>query len=167
MEKEVWNKASEDSIGQRNYYESHLEKYSAGMRVEARIFTTDNKEFLKNIKAKIEAGDTLLKEDLKQFKSVTNFRAYEKGENKAVDLINWTVGLHETEADGMSYLVEVNSLLPPGQKKFEEVRANVISDYQDELEKNWIMALKSKYTVKLNVKGKKKAIAELTAKGKS
>lgn len=167
MEKEVWNKASEDSIGQRNYYDTHKANYNAGLRVEARIFSIADKEYLNVIKSKIEAGDTLRSEDLSRFKSVTNFRVFERGDNAAIDKINWTVGLHETEADGMYYLVELNKLVEPGLKKFDEVRASIISDYQDYLEKSWIAQLKSKYVVKINSRGKKKAILELTSNEKN
>jgi peptidyl-prolyl cis-trans isomerase SurA len=91
-------------------------------------------------------------------------RAFERGEHEAIDKISWTIGTHEAEANGMYYLVEVKNLIPPGNKKFEEVRANVISDYQDKLEKDWIVQLKSKYKIKINSNGKKKAIMELTSK---
>jgi len=167
MEKEIWNKASEDSLGQRKYFETNAANYTAGVRVEARMFATDNKEFLTSARERIQAGDSLKAEELKKFKAVSNFRAYEKGDHKTIDAISWTIGLHETEANGMYYLVEVSKLVAPGQKKFEEVRANVISDYQDYLEKNWIKELKNKYTVEVNAKGKKKALSALTTKEKS
>jgi len=161
MEKEVWNKASEDSLGQRNYYTGHLDKYKAGDRIEARIFSTPDKSIVEEIRTKIEKGDTLKKEDLKKFKSVQNSRAYEKGENKVIDKINWVNGIQQTEADGMHYLVEVSRLLPPGRKSFEEARASIISDYQDALEKTWVAQLRQKYPVRINKKGKKLVIAEL------
>lgn len=167
MEKEIWNRASEDTVGQRAYYDNHVDQYAVGLRVEARVFSATTKDIINSAKAKIAAGDTLKNEDLKKFKSVTNRRAFEKGEHEAIDKISWTVGLHETEAAGMYYLVEVNSLIPPGNKKFEEVRASVISDYQDKLEKDWIAQLKHKYKIKINSKGKKKAVMELTTKEKS
>jgi peptidyl-prolyl cis-trans isomerase SurA len=164
MEKEIWNKASEDTLGQRAYYDNNVKKYVADLRVEARIFSAETKEIITSIKNKVLSGDTLKKEDLKQLKSVTNMRAFERGEHEAIDKISWTIGMHEMEANGMYYLVEVKNLIPPGNKKFEEVRANVISDYQDKLEKDWIVQLKSKYKIKINSKGKKKAIMELTSK---
>ncbi|MCB0487358.1 MAG: peptidylprolyl isomerase [Cyclobacteriaceae bacterium] len=165
MEQEVWNKASNDSLGQVAYYQSHLDKYKAGDRVEARIFATHDKEFSDQVKETIAKGDTLKPEDLKKFKSITNSRAYEKGEHPAIDRVNWVIGLQEAEADGMYYLVEISSLVAPGTKKFEEVRASVISDFQDALEKKWIEALRAKYPVKVNKKGKKKALSILTSKG--
>jgi peptidyl-prolyl cis-trans isomerase SurA len=164
MEQEVWNKASIDSTGQRNYYESNKDKYNAGDRVEARIFTAQDKSLIDEIKTKISKGDTLKDADLRKFKSIQNFRAYEKQDSKIVDKISWSTGLHETEADGLFYIVEIKRLIPPGVKTFEEARSQVISDYQDYLEKNWVADLRKKYPVKINKKGKKFVLAELTKK---
>jgi peptidyl-prolyl cis-trans isomerase SurA len=161
MEKEVWNKASEDTVGQHNFYDQNKAKYNAGDRVEARIFSTSDRSFLEKMKAKISAGDSLTRNDIKQFKSVQNFRAYEKGDSKIIDKVNWAAGLHETEDNGMYYLVEIERLLLPGTKTFQEARASIISDYQDKLEKDWISQLKKKYVVQINKKGKKIAFAEL------
>jgi peptidyl-prolyl cis-trans isomerase SurA len=164
MEQEVWNKASIDSTGQRNYYERNKDKYNAGDRVEARIFTAQDKSLIDEIKTKISKGDTLKDADLRKFKSIQNFRAYEKQDSKIVDKISWSTGLHETEADGLFYIVEIKRLIPPGVKTFEEARSQVISDYQDYLEKNWVADLRKKYPVKINKKGKKFVLAELTKK---
>ena len=164
MEKEVWNKASIDSTGQRNYYERNKDKYLAGDRIEARIFTAQDKSLIDEVKNKINKGDTLMDADLRKFKSIQNFRAYERKDSKIVDKISWSTGLHETEADGLFYIVEVKRLIPPGLKTFEEARSQVISDYQDYLEKNWVAELRKKYPVKINKKGKKFVLAELTKK---
>jgi peptidyl-prolyl cis-trans isomerase SurA len=72
------------------------------------------------------------------------------------------VGLHELQSDGQFYLIEVKRLVPPGIKTFEEAKASVISDYQDYLEKEWVTSLRKKYPVKINNKGKKIVLAELT-----
>jgi len=162
MEKEVWNKASEDSVGQRKYYNEHINKYEAGNRIEARIFSTTDKSFLDEVKKKVTHGDTLKEADMKKFKSAQNFRNYEKGESKVIDKVNWVPGLQEAEIDGTYYLVEVKKLVAPGPKTLEEARAKVISDYQDSLEKNWVASLKNKYRVVLNNKGKKTVVEELT-----
>jgi len=164
MESEVWNKASMDSTGQRNYYEQNKSKYQAGDRIEARIFTAANKSLIDEIKVKVSKGDTLKDTDLRKFKSIQNFRAYEKKDNKVIDKISWSVGLQEAESDGLFYLVEAKRLIAPGIKTFEEARSQVISDYQDYLEKNWVQELRKKYPVKVNKKGKKFVLAKLTKK---
>ena len=164
MEKEVWNKASEDSLGQHEFYDQNPSTYMAGDRLAARIFSTTDKAFLQEIQLKISKGDTITRADAKKFKSVQNSRAFEKGENKIIDKISWSIGIHQAEADGIYYLVEVSGLVPPGRKSFSDARAQVISDYQDYLEKKWIAELKKKYPVKINSKGKKLMLAELKKK---
>ncbi len=162
MEKEVWTKASEDTLGLRKYYDANKDKYRAGDRVHAKVFATTNKNFLDEVKQRVMSGDSLKKEDLKKFKSILPMRHYERGENKAVDRVSWSIGLHSVEVDETYYLVEIDNLVPPGIKSFEETRARLISDYQDVLEKNWIAGLSRKYPVKVNSKGKKFVINELT-----
>ena len=161
MEKEVWNKASEDSTGQRKYYGEHPDKFKAGNRVEAKIFATADKTFREEIKNKVAAGDTLKEADLKKFKSVTHLKKYEAKESQIIDQINWVPGLHDAEVNHTYYLVEVSRLVPPGNLTFEEARAKVISEYQDSLEKEWLIQLRQKYPVKINKKGKKIVITEL------
>ncbi len=164
MEKEVWNKASNDSVAQKKFYQSHLDKYKAGPRVEARFFSTADKSFLDEVKRKISSGDTLSAADMKKFKSVQNFRNYEKGESKIIDKINWVPGVQELNMDGIYYLVEISRLVEPGTKKFNESRSQIISDYQTELEKEWVVALRKKYSFKVNSKGKKFVMNELVKK---
>src|SRR5882762_4402084 len=161
MEKEVWNKASEDSTGQRKYYGDHPDKFKAGNRVEAKIFATTDKAFREEIKKRVAAGDTLKEADLKKFKSVTHFKKYEAKESQIIDQINWVPGLHDAVVNQTYYLVEVSRLVPPGSLTYEEARAKVISEYQDSLEKEWLIRLRQKYPVKINKKGKKIVITEL------
>ncbi|HEX8060860.1 MAG TPA: hypothetical protein VF473_07985, partial [Cyclobacteriaceae bacterium] len=120
-----------------------------------------DKDFMKNVLERTKKRDTLTAADVKKFKSVTAFRSYSKGENKIVDMIPWTVGIHEAEADGMYYLVEIERLLPPGIKSFQEAKASVISDYQEEIEKKWLESLRTKHKVTINKKAVKAVIQQL------
>lgn len=161
METEVWNKASADTAGQRKFYQENQTRYQAGERVEARIFTANNRESLTEIQNKISAGDSIKQADLKKFKSIQNFKPYQKGDSKIIDRISWSTGVHLTESDGLYYLVEVKRLIAPGTQTFDEARSQVIADYQDNLEKAWIKKLRSDYRVKVNKKGKKFVMSEL------
>jgi peptidyl-prolyl cis-trans isomerase SurA len=162
MEKEVWNKASEDSLGQRKYYQDHLSQFKAGNRLEARIFSSQDKAFLEEMKEKMRAGDTLRESEMKKFKSVVHWKVYDRQESQIIDQINWIPGLQLTELKGTYYLVDVSRLVPPGTKSFDEARAAVISAYQDFLEKKWLQELRQKYQVSVNKKHKQAVIAELS-----
>ncbi|MBX2914136.1 MAG: peptidylprolyl isomerase [Cyclobacteriaceae bacterium] len=164
MEKEVWNKASEDTVGQKKYYEANKNLYQAGDRVEARYFAASEKQIITEIRSKINKGDTLTPADLRKFKSVQNFRIYERKDSRIIDGVSWVPGLAEAEMDNLYYLVEIKRLVPPGIKTFSEARAQVIADYQDQLEKQWVTTLRQKYPVKINKKSKKFVVAALTKK---
>jgi peptidyl-prolyl cis-trans isomerase SurA len=164
MEKEIWNKASEDTLGQRKYYELNKDKYQAKDRVEARIFAASEKSLIDDFKKRVGKGDTISESFLKKFKSVQPFRKYEKGESKIIDKVSWVTGLHETQVESTHYLVEIQQLIAPGLKTFEEARASIITDYQSELEKNWLEKLRKKYPVSVSTKGKKMVVSELVKK---
>jgi peptidyl-prolyl cis-trans isomerase SurA len=164
MEKEVWNLASADTVGQLKHYEANKSQYKAGERVRARVISASSKTILEDIKSKIQKGDTLKPDDIRKLKSFGSMRPYARGENPGVDRVSWAAGLHETETDGIFYLIEVESLVPPGIQPFSEVKAQVITEYQEALEKQWLLRLREKYPVKVNKKVKKQVMATLTQK---
>lgn len=75
---------------------------------------------------------------------------FERGNHPVVDLVRWEPGSYKLEQDGRAYLVQVDKVLPPAPKKLDEVRGQVISDYQQNLEQQWIQSLRQKYQVEIN-----------------
>src|SRR5690606_10206561 len=58
-------------------------------------------------------------------------------------------------------VVNVKEILPAGVKPLEDVKGRVISVYQNEIEKNWMAELHSKYTVVVDKKTLKRVKKEL------
>ncbi|HYG20026.1 MAG TPA: peptidylprolyl isomerase [Ohtaekwangia sp.] len=162
MEDEVWNKASEDSVGQVRYYASHQRDYQAGERAKVTLFSSSNEEDLANLAPVVRSGD---EQKISQFATARRIRTesgYYKKDDKAIfGKIPWVEGVHSGENNGMYYLAWLKNILAPGPMSFEEARAGVISDYQNEVEKNWIVLLKKKYPVKVNEKGKRYIFEQL------
>jgi peptidyl-prolyl cis-trans isomerase SurA len=117
------------------------------------------------LREKIAMSDTV---KLADFVSINKIRqeggAFEREEKSILSKMNWAEGLQTSETNGMYYLAWIKRILPPGQKTFEEARPAVISDYQNHLEKVWLVALKKKYPVKLNAKGKAYVFEKLQTK---
>jgi peptidyl-prolyl cis-trans isomerase SurA len=165
MEREIWNKASDDSVGQRNYYEGHKDAYKASDRIKARIFSSSSKDAIDKLQAMLAAGDsTGANEFITKEKIRRESANFEKTDRPVLSKISWTPGMHAADNNGMNYLVVVKELLPPGNKSFDESRSSVISDYQNFLEKEWIKKLKKKYPIKVNKKGKQKLLKQLVKK---
>lgn len=167
MEQEVWKKAAADTEGQRKYYDRHAMKYQAGERVRARLLGLNDPAIAEAVMEKYRSADSISRADLRKFRSVTSFRNYEKGESRIVDMVPWKSGLHKAEYDKMIWLVEVKELLGPGIRSLEESRTSVMSDYQVELESEWLKALREKFPVKVDESLKKKTFKALIRDGQS
>ncbi|HYF70553.1 MAG TPA: peptidylprolyl isomerase [Ohtaekwangia sp.] len=162
MEKEVWTKASEDSIGQQQYYASHADKYKAGDRVKAAFYSADNVDVLDPLKGLLETGDQQKIQEYIVRNKIRSESGYYKKEDKAfLETLPWENGIYSAENNEMFYLAWLKAVLPPGQMSFEEARPAVVSDYQTHLENNWIAKLRSKYPVKINGKGKAYILQQL------
>jgi peptidyl-prolyl cis-trans isomerase SurA len=162
MEKEVWKKASDDSIGQRKYYESNKQKYTAGERVHAIIYSSTSTDIAKNLKGLLEKNDsTGIQKILRAKNARHEIGTFQKTDRPALAKIDWKPGLYMVENGGVHYLVQVKKMVPPGIMTFEEARTPVISDYQDYLEKTWLSKLKKKNPVKVNAKAKNYVLEKL------
>jgi peptidyl-prolyl cis-trans isomerase SurA len=163
MEKEVWNKATADSIGQQNYYKAHKNDYQAKERVAAKLYSSASLASIQQLKSLIEKGDSAKVQDYVLTQKIRKETgAFEKSDRPVLNKINWAPGIYLSENNGFHYLVLVSAILPPGVKTFEEARAAIISDYQTDLEMRWIEQLKKKHPVKINKKGKQYILQQLT-----
>jgi peptidyl-prolyl cis-trans isomerase SurA len=165
MEKEVWNRASEDSVGLLDYYNNNSGRYKAGERIQADIYSSTTKDHIHQLKQLIQKDDSVSATQLiERYKIHSETGNFEKSDRAIFSKIPWAVGVYEMMNNNLNYLIVVKGLLPPGVKTFEEAKAEVISDYQNHLEQRWIASLKKKYPVKLNKKVKASVVEQLTSK---
>ncbi|HNP17384.1 MAG TPA: peptidylprolyl isomerase [Fulvivirga sp.] len=161
MEKEVWNKAVEDTVGLKAFYETNKSTYKWGPRANATIYSSAKNNVIDEIKTAINSNDTtfLSKQSLyKKYNSgasltlQTDSGNFEKGVNQVLDQCEWKPGVQIINMAGMQHLVWIKEILAPQIKELNETKGAVISDYQSDLEKAWLKELKEKYTVNINDK---------------
>jgi len=163
MEDKVWEKAVQDSVGQKLYYEQNKENYSVKENAEVRIFISEKEEVIARSKAFLDKSKNEIDSVFNRREPLNlqlSGKVVEKGEDKMVDMF-WSEGIHQYSEDGRHYLIFVKKINPEGIKPFDKTKGMVISDYQDELESNWIKELKSKYPVKVNKGTLKKIISKI------
>jgi peptidyl-prolyl cis-trans isomerase SurA len=155
MEREVWNKAAQDSTGLMEYYEEHKLKYQWKPRVEVIIASSADKKELKGIDKHL-----LNKNSLDQLKAYL----MDKGSDVII-----TSDLYEIDAPVLPedlrirknevsiydhnesyHLIKVLDVLPAGPKTFEEIKGEVTSDYQNQIEEDWMDGLKERFPVWIN-----------------
>jgi peptidyl-prolyl cis-trans isomerase SurA len=159
--KKVWTKAVEDTVGLKAYFSDNRSDYSWPERVDATIYSCNNLATAKKVKRNIHkknrgyiTNEQILK-DINTNDPLSlqiNTKKFFRGENKYIDNIEWKSGIAKDIilADGTYILIDVNELLPASLKKLNETKGKVISDYQNDLEKKWILKLKSKYKIEIN-----------------
>ena len=154
--KEVWNKASEDTLGLQEYFESHRENYRWADRLSYRVYKSDSRKTAKKVKKKVKKGwsdkTTLEKYNKKSPLAVrVDHHLIERGDDTKIDSLDWNTKIHDIE-DGSKSVVflRVDEVIPSGLKELKETMGPVTSDYQDHLELLWIEELKAKYPVKIS-----------------
>ena len=160
MDREVWNKAVKDTVGLQAYHDRHADKYMWGDRAKATIVTVTRHESLPKVKALIDGGTPLdslrsvIQRDTINYVYVRH-GYYQHGDNQFVDQTEWKVGVSNeipSTVDETTTLVFIRELRKPEPKTLKEARGLVTSDYQVELEENWVKTLKEKYPVKVDEK---------------
>jgi peptidyl-prolyl cis-trans isomerase SurA len=156
MEKEVWNKASEDSIGLVNYYNQNKDKYLFGEHFEGLFIQCKTEEAKDTINNLLEQGITdpaILQEkvttDGKANATVTKGR-WEKGANRHIDHLIWKTEKPKDFKENL-YFVK-GEVKQGGTKTLDEARGLYISDYQSVIDKEWVKDLRAKYKVSVNKK---------------
>jgi len=163
--KKVWNKVQEDSTGLMDYYETHKNNFLSKKGIEGRILTLNTSDpskaakvsknlaaAYKRFKGKADAdarlyakfnrnGDTLL---------TINEGRWVEGDDHEIDELNWIAGVQTFIKNGMPSLIDIKRIEKPEPLSFDEVKADMISGYQDWLTEEWIRQLKEKYPVKID-----------------
>lgn len=156
MEKEIWNKASKDSVGLEAYYQKHKAKYQWNDRVDVVIATSANEEYareamlmMKNKKSEEQikqALDTNSKKNIIFTKGIFNV-----DDPKLPANLKLEQGVSEIYSHNDAFhAINILSVLPAGIKTLEEAKGNVINDYQTEIEANWIDGLYKRFKVEIN-----------------
>ena len=157
LEQKVWSMAAKDTVGLEKYYDAHKTEYMWDERVDASVYTVSDPAILKEVK-KLAEKNTADKDILSKYNndsvSVVTITSnlFLMVQNSNVDKLNKKVGMGEDilNADGSVTFVKINKVVPPAPKTLKEARGYVISNYQDYLEKQWILELHKKYPVSVN-----------------
>jgi peptidyl-prolyl cis-trans isomerase SurA len=157
--RKVWNKTQDDSAGLRKYYDDNKSKYLTKGSIEGKIYLLRMKNGMKSLVSSynkynskpdqdkrlvdkyVTRGDTLL-----TIKNGTWF----KGDNIIIDSVKWEEGVHLTGSGELPALVVITKVHHPEPLPFSDVQNEMVTGYQEFLEKSWIKQLKDSYPVKID-----------------
>lgn len=163
MDRNVWSKASKDTIGLKAFYDTHKSKYMWEPGFEGVVYHFKNEASMKEgVNALAETDGT----DEAILKRVNNNATpdgvtiqhgrYEFSKFKEVpqsELVKGKTTKATKNDDGSYTVVKVTEVYnAPMQKSLDDARGYVVAEYQDYLEKEWNDQLRKKYPVKVEEK---------------
>lgn len=154
-DKKVWSKAVKDTTGLKEFYEKNKMNYMWGDRVDATVYTCANAEVASEVHKlmkKIDDDDTLMARVNKssQLNLQVKSGKFSKGENDAIDQFTWKEGMSgDKTINNQIVFVNIRKVLPKAPKSLDEAKGLITADYQNQLEKEWIESLRSKYPVEV------------------
>ncbi|WP_235297305.1 peptidylprolyl isomerase [Portibacter marinus] len=154
----VWDKASQDTAGLREFYEENKDDYMWKERadMETLLVITEDKKLIKKISKyfKKHSGEEVVEKFHSQETPVTyRSSTHERGDLDVAG-INWKEGAISDERydskSNTAKLRKITKIYPATPKTLKDARGYIIADYQDSLDKEWIESLERQYEIKVN-----------------
>lgn len=156
-EEKVWTKSMKDTTGLKGFYEDNKTDYTWDKRLDVVIYTCKNADVAKEVRQyldKVVSGDLTTDSLLKVVNkdSQLNLKVEEgkflEGDKDELEVVKWEPGISDNiDYKGQVVIVQVNEVVPPGNKTLKEARGLVANAYQDYLMEQWIKELRAKYPV--------------------
>lgn len=157
--REVWEKASKDEAALEAYFKKNKKKYAwTEPRFKGMAYHVKTKDDVKAVrdcvkKLKFDEWTDALR---KSFNNDSTIRIrvekglFKKGDNALIDREIFKVDTTSTPVKDYPIDATYGKVLKKGPEDYTDVRGLVTADYQDELEKEWVAALRRKYQVEVN-----------------
>ncbi len=158
MNKNIWEKAKNDSVGLQKYYDQNKDTYKWKQRVDADIFSANSTAIAQRAKEMLESGKsaeevkTSLNTDNKV--NVINTQGvFEIDQRELPQNLDVKKGVSKIYSSNESFVVvNIKEVIPAGIKELDEVKGRVLSNYQNDLEAKWMEKLHNNYKVEVNKK---------------
>lgn len=156
MEKEIWNKAKQDTLGLKEFYTKNGARYQWKNRVDVIIASSTKADIAKKaqkmLQSDVSVDDIKAKLNTKDVINImTKQETFEEGNEHFPKNVSFKTGVSDVYKDGDFYFAnKVVKVIPAGPKTMEETRGRVINDYQQYLEDNWVSELRKEFKITIN-----------------
>lgn len=162
MDRNVWSKASKDTVGLKAFYESHKNKYMWEPGFEGSVYTFKNKAALDTAQLLLAKGNMTDEDLIKAMNTQTNpdrvtiqrgHYEFAKFRDASRDELTTDKRKVIPQPNGTYKMIAVRQVFnTAGPKTLDEARGYVVAEYQDALEKDWEKKMRAEYPVKVNEK---------------
>lgn len=156
MESQIWNVAKEDTTGLKEFYNKHKSNYVLPVRIDAVIAASSKQKILNRVVKYFEKGwtqDQITKALNKnnQVNVIFTTGIIDK-EHQSIPLdFDFKTGVSKIYKHNNSFIVaNVKEVLKKEPLSFDDAKGRVMSDFQNQVEANWLKRLHDTYKVKIN-----------------
>lgn len=157
MTDKVWSKASKDTVGLKAFYDKNKNNYRWEERIDAMVYECYNMDIAKQVQKMIKNDTINSKHVLEKInkESELNLKVRtNKFEVNNTDFLKgrtFKKGVNDIyEVNGKFYVIKVSEIIPAGVKELNEAKGIITSDYQTQLEKDWLDEIGRKHPIKVN-----------------
>ncbi len=159
LENKIWKAAELDSLALQNYFEKNAENYFWKQSTHCIIANCNEKVFaekVRNLLMERKSTEEIKKEvnEGAAIHVLFSENLIELPSTKLPKEFDLKIGVSDIYSEDENHftVVDVLEIKPPRQKKLEECRGQVINDFQNNLEQEWIASLKEAHKIKWNKK---------------
>ncbi|MFK5880542.1 MAG: peptidylprolyl isomerase [Flavobacteriaceae bacterium] len=155
LQNKIWD-TSKDSIGVQNYYDSHKKDFVLEERFEGIVAVCSDKKSAKNVMKQFKKG--VATDEIKisvnteeEVKVIFKSGIFNKDDELIPADYSFVTGVSKIiKLENKFIVITSDKVLDEEQQELGTIRGKVISDYQEQLEKEWIDELHASYVVKMN-----------------
>lgn len=156
MEKEIWNRAKNDTLGLSEYFKNNISNYQWKKRYNLDILSSTDSKVIEKVQKLLKKGKSIdyIKEQLNKDGKVnvmSKSGLYEEDYDVLPQFKDLSKGVSAiVSKDKYYFVLNVIDEKPAGAKELSECRGKVISDYQQYLENHWVDELKKEFKISIN-----------------
>lgn len=156
MEKEIWNRAKNDTIGLNEFFKNNISNYQWKKRYNVDILSSTDAKIIEKAQKYLKKGKSIdyIKEQLNKGGKVnimSKSGLYEEDYDVLTQYQNVSKGVTSiVSKDKYYFVLNIIDEKPAGAKELSECRGKVISDYQQYLENHWVDELKKEFSIHIN-----------------
>lgn len=168
LQKQIWDRSEQDSVELENYFKEHRDQYNWRKRADVLIGSCTQKEKAEQVRRLLLNGRSSesIKEAINEGATIHVLFSQgklEEGSSKLPQGYLFKLGVSEIYEEGENQytLMRVDRIYPETRKELNEARGEVLNDYQNYLEEQWVMDLRETYAVKINKRNYKQLKSRL------
>ena len=157
LQKKIWDRSERDSLELELFFRNHRDDYMWNRRADVLIGSCTQREKAEEVRRMLLVGKSpeSIKESLNEGATVHvlfSQARLEEGSSKLPPGFRFEKGVSEIFGEGENQftILRVDRIYPETRKELKEARGEVLNDYQNYLEKQWVTELRDTYTVKVN-----------------